>query len=71
MNDPLRVIGNAQDIPVMEGFNVTFSCYSEFKLSGPNLSTCMRNGEWEPDPRDVQCRQKGVSLCYVHEMIII
>ena len=63
MTDAIRIIGEIQDIimiPVMEGSNVSFSCHSEFILSGPNSSTCMRNGEWEPDPRKVECRQKGV-----------
>ena len=57
---PLMVIGISQDIPVMEGINVSFRCRSEFKLSGPNLSTCGSNGEWEPDPSEVECKQKGV-----------
>ena len=57
---PLMVIGNTQDVPVMEGINVSFRCRSEFKLSGPNLSTCVRNGEWEPDPSEVKCRHRGV-----------
>ena len=63
MNNPLSDI---QDMmPVMEGFVVSFSCHSEFILIGPNSSTCMRNGEWEPDPREVECRQKGLfHLCY-------
>ena len=46
-------------MPVMEGFVVGFSCRSEFILSGPNSSTCRKNGEWEPDPREVECRHKG------------
>ena len=25
---------------------------------GPNSSTCMGNGEWEPDPREVRCIRK-------------
>ena len=24
-------------------------------FSGPRLSTCMWNGEWEPDPREAFC----------------
>ena len=61
MIDPVRVIGEIQDMtPVMEGFNVSFSCHSEFVLSGPNSSTCTKNGEWEPYPREIECRQKGI-----------
>ena len=54
--NPLSIQGV---MPVMEGFVVSFSCCSEFILAGPNSSTCMSNGEWEPDPREVECRQKG------------
>ena len=32
------------------GDNVTFYCPPGPVLTGPNSSTCMRNGEWEPDP---------------------
>ena len=67
MNNPLSDIQDA--MPVMEGFVVSFSCRSEFTLSGPNSSTCMRNGEWEPDPREVECRQKG--LFHPHYFTII
>ena len=63
MNNPLSVIGDVQDLmPVMEGAIVSFNCCSEFILTGPNSSMCMRNGEWEPDPREVECRQKGLSI---------
>ena len=32
-----------------------FTCPTGSILSGPNSSTCMRNGKWEPDPREVNC----------------
>ena len=37
------------------GRNVTLSCTMGQVLSGPRLSTCMGNGEWEPDPREAFC----------------
>ena len=37
------------------GRNVTLSCTMGEVLSGPRLSTCMGNGEWEPDPREAFC----------------
>ena len=45
----------------MEGTTVLFTCSNDYnlKLIGPKSSTCMKNGEWEPDPRGVECRQKG------------
>ena len=44
----------------LEGTNVTLNCPAGLTLTGPNLSTCIGNGEWEPDPRKAKC--KGI-LC--------
>ena len=41
----------------LEGNIVSFSCSSGLVLTGPNSSICMRNGEWEPDPREVDCHK--------------
>ena len=41
--------------PAVEGHNVMFSCPSGLMLTGPNTSTCMGNGEWEPDPGELKC----------------
>ena len=43
----------------LEGTNITFTCSPGLVLTGPNTSTCMGNGEWEPNPREVEC--KGVN----------
>ena len=45
--------------PAIEGTTVTFECPPEHVLIGPNTTTCMGNGEWEPDPRDLAC--KGIN----------
>ena len=45
-------------IPAREGTNVTLHCPPRFELIGSNRSTCMRNGEWEPDPRTAACQGK-------------
>ena len=50
------------DPPVMDT-NATFSCLSGLVLRGPYMSTCMENGEWEPDPREVECL--GKTLLYL------
>ena len=42
--------------PPILGANATFGCPFDKKLIGPNLTTCMENGEWEPDPRSVECK---------------
>ena len=41
--------------PAVEGNNITFSCLSGRVLNGPNTATCVGNGEWEPDLREVEC----------------
>ena len=41
--------------PALEGENITFSCRDGRALIGSNSATCMGNGEWEPDPREVNC----------------
>ena len=41
--------------PALEGQTVMFICPHGQILNGSNSSTCMGNGEWEPDPRDVEC----------------
>ena len=41
--------------PALEGQNIIFACPPFQTLNGSNSSTCMGNGEWEPDPRDVEC----------------
>ena len=51
--------------------NATFSCLSGLIFSGPMNSTCMENGEWEPDPQEVDCTgELGIRL-YVEGIIII
>ena len=41
--------------PALEGQTVAFSCAPGQTLNGSNQSTCMGNGKWKPDPRDVEC----------------
>ena len=41
--------------PALEGQNITFACPPGQTLNGYNSSMCMENGEWEPDPREVEC----------------
>ena len=43
----------------LEGTNITFTCSPGLVLSGPNSSTCTRNGEWEPSPKEVECKGEG------------
>ena len=41
---------------------VTLSCPTGLALTGPNSSICMGNGEWEPHPREADC--KGEKICH-------
>ena len=54
--DDSLIYTNGYHYPALEGTNVTFSCPAEQVLTGPDSSSCMENGEWEPDPRDVECK---------------
>ena len=48
--------------PALEGQNITFICPSPGQaLSGPNSSICMGNGEWDPDPGEVECTGQPVT----------
>ena len=43
-------------IPAREGTNITLNCSAGLELIGPNMSTCMGNGEWEPYLTEVECK---------------
>ena len=50
---------------LIEGSAVTYSCSPGLKVIESNKSTCMDNGQWEPDPLDVTCAGNNYySLCY-------
>ena len=52
-DDIIKVVGYNQ--PSIVGVSATFGCPSTHVLTGPNTTTCMGNGAWEPDPRLVAC----------------
>ena len=45
--------------PALEGTSVDLKCPPGLMFVGPNVSTCMENGEWEPDLGEVECRRHG------------
>ena len=47
--------------PAMEGLTILLDCSPGLVLTGPDSSTCVRNGQWEPDPSLVKC--KGLIVC--------
>ena len=48
------VITGCDSLPI-EGRTITYTCPPGFILAGPNTSVCLGNGEWEPDPGEVEC----------------
>ena len=50
---------NGYSNPPLVGTNVTLECSSpNLVFFGPNMTTCMGNGEWEPDPGRIKCSGK-------------
>ena len=55
--------------PAIEGNIAVFSCSSSgYELTGPRSATCVGNGEWVPDLRQVQC--EGKSQCRHHHILM-
>ena len=47
---------NGYSDPALVGTTVTLECsLPNLVFFGPNRTTCMRNGEWEPDPMEAAC----------------
>ena len=55
---PVAVVSGSHDSPPIEGQFLTYTCPPGFVLTGPNVSVCTENGEWEPDPGQVDCMGK-------------
>ena len=49
------VSGSSNVDVIVEGTFITFKCFDGSVPTGPNISTCMEDGEWSPDPRKVLC----------------
>ena len=54
-NDADSVTALGYPIPALEGSSVDLKCPPGLTLIGPNASTCMGNGEWEPDIGQTEC----------------
>ena len=53
---PVNVtVAMGPDNPPIEGQFITYTCPPGFMLTGLNVSVCTGNGEWEPDPGEVDC----------------
>ena len=53
LDNNIRIVGYNDQM--LEGDHITFICLSGLVLNGSNSSMCVGNGEWEPDPREVNC----------------
>ena len=51
-----NITGYSASIPALEGTIIMFSCAYGLELIGSTISTCMGNGEWEPDPGNIECK---------------
>ena len=51
------------------GSIINFTCPFELILSGPNSTVCTMYGQWEPDPKEVECTLKGLCI-YVFIVIM-
>ena len=49
----VQVVG--YENPALQGEVITFTCLLGLELSEPISVMCMKNGEWEPDPGEVNC----------------
>ena len=56
--DSESVIALGYSNPALEGSSVDLKCPPRLTLIGPNVSTCMGNGEWEPNLGEVECQGK-------------
>ena len=49
-------VGYSENSIAMKGAVANFSCPPGLVLIGPNTTTCMENGEWEPDLTNLDCK---------------
>ena len=54
--------------PAIQGTNITFTCPPGLVLTGPDTSTCMGNGEWEPDLWNLRSKGK-LAYCQSHSIL--
>ena len=55
IHHPVLMVTGSMDSPPIEGEFITYTCPAGFIQTSPNMSVCMGNGEWEPDPGEVDC----------------
>ena len=48
--------------PALVGTVAAISCPSGMVLTGPNVTTCMANGHWDPVPKITMCKGELIKL---------
>ena len=62
MGPSLYILGYSE--PAVVGTTVSFNCSQPGEvLTDPNTATCMEDGQWAPDPSQLQISCKGDSRC--------
>lgn len=57
--------------PAFVGDSIDFICsFGQVLTQGSNVSTCNRNGEWEPDPREIKYNGISGYCMIIHTLII-
>ena len=51
----VTVVNVPQNQPRLEGQYITYTCPPGRILTGPSVSVCTGNREWEPDPGELAC----------------
>ena len=46
--------------PALVGTVATISCPPGLVLTGPDVTTCMANKHWEPDPESTVCKGEPI-----------
>ena len=60
INELVRAVNyDKSDLPTEQGTTINLICppATSFMITGQNSITCMENGEWEPDPTSILCKE--------------
>ena len=63
INSPVEVVDYRDNgLPADAGTTVNLTCPPNLSLIGPNSTSCIGNGEWEPDPSGVMCTKGNYNV---------
>ena len=57
--------------PALVGTIANISCPPGTVLTGPNMTICMANRSWEPDPESAVCKGESIILLAVIIVLMI